>query len=52
MGTDTDGYGDIAKDDFREKEGEAVKYTSEDDFKAALETVNKNIYDAIYTLSE
>lgn len=44
--------GDIAKDAFREKEGEAVKYTSEDDFKAALETVNKNIYDAIYTLSE
>lgn len=44
--------GDIAKDAFREKKGEAAKYTSEDDFKTAMETVNKNIYDAIYTLSE
>ena len=26
--------------------------TSEDDFKNALETVNKNIYDAVYTLAE
>lgn len=44
--------GDIAKDAFREKNGEAQKYTSESDFQTALETVNKNIYDAVYTLSE
>lgn len=44
--------GDIAKDAFREKKGEAVKYATEDDFKNALETVNKNIYDAVYTLAE
>ena len=44
--------GDIAKDAFREKKGEAAKYVSEDDFKNALETVNKNIYDAVYTLAE
>lgn len=44
--------GDIAKDAFREKKGEAVKYASEADFKNALETVNKNIYDAIYTLAQ
>lgn len=44
--------GDIAKDAFREKKGEAAKYVSEDDFKDALETVNKNIYDAVYTLAE
>lgn len=44
--------GDIAKDAFREKKGETAKYLSEDDFKVALETVNKNIYDAVYTLAE
>lgn len=44
--------GDIAKDAFREKKGETVKYVSEDDFQKALETVNKNIYDAVYTLAE
>lgn len=44
--------GDIAKDAFREKKGEAAKYLSEDDFKNALETINKNIYDAVYTLAE
>lgn len=44
--------GDIAKDAFREKAGEKAKYTTEDSLKAVLETVNKNIYDAVYTLSE
>ena len=44
--------GDVAKDAFREKKGEAAKYTSQDDFQKALETVNKNIYDAVYTLAE
>lgn len=44
--------GDVAKDAFREKKGETVKYVSADDFKNALETVNKNIYDAVYTLAE
>ena len=44
--------GDIAKDAFREKKGEVAKYVSENDFQKALETVNKNIYDAVYTLAE
>ena len=44
--------GDIAKDAFREKKGETVKYASQADFQTAMETVNKNIYDAIYTLAK
>lgn len=43
--------GDIAKDAFREKKDEEVKYASEEDFKVAMETVNQNIYDAIFTLA-
>ena len=44
--------GDIAKDAFRQKKGEAEKYGTEDALQAALETVSQNIYDAVYTLSE
>lgn len=44
--------GDIAKDAFREKNGEAAKYKSTADFQTALETVNQDVYNAIYTLSE
>lgn len=42
--------GDLAKDPFREKAGEAAKYVSKEDIQKALEKVDKDIYDAIYTL--
>ena len=42
--------GDLAKDPFREKAGETAKYTSVTDIQKALEKVDKDIYDAIYTL--
>lgn len=44
--------GDIAKDAFRLKNGETVKYPSIEELSSALETVDKNIYDAIYTLAD
>ena len=40
------------KDAYRSRNGETQKYSSEADVLAALQTVNKNIYDAVYTLSE
>jgi arabinogalactan oligomer/maltooligosaccharide transport system substrate-binding protein len=43
---------DIAKDAYRKINGEAEKYVTPEDFQAALETIDKNIYDAIYTLSK
>ncbi len=43
---------DVAKDAFREADGEKEKYVSREDFQGALETVSKNIYDAIYVLAE
>lgn len=43
---------DIAKDAYRKANGEAEKYVDIEDFQGALETINKNIYDAIFTLSE
>ena len=43
---------DIAKDAFRKANGETEKYTTKEEFKAALETINKNIYDAVFTLSK
>lgn len=42
--------GDLAKDPFREKAGDTLKYTSKEDIQKALEKVDKDIYDAIYTL--
>ena len=42
---------DVAKDPFREKSGEAVKYSSETEMQTALEKASQSIYDAIYTLS-
>ena len=42
--------GDLAKDPFREKTGETGKYTSKESIQAALQKVDKDIYDAIYTL--
>ena len=42
--------GDLAKDPFREKAGEKAKYMTKDDIQTALQKVDKDIYDAIYTL--
>ncbi len=42
--------GDIAKDPFREAKGEAPKYASEQDIEKAIQKVDQDIYDAIYTL--
>lgn len=44
--------GDVAKDPFRELAGEATSYGTKDQLKAGLEKVDKDIYDAIYTLAE
>lgn len=43
---------DVAKDAFRKEDGETEKYVSTEDFQKALETVSKNVYDAIYVLAE
>lgn len=42
--------GDIAKDPFREAKGETPKYASEQDIEKAIQKVDRDIYDAIYTL--
>ena len=42
--------GDVAKDPFREKSGKDIKYPSKEELKQGLEKVDKDIYDAIYTL--
>lgn len=42
--------GDIAKDPFREMSGKEIKYPSKETIKQALEKVDKDIYEAIYTL--
>ena len=42
--------GDLAKDPFREASGESAKYLTLQDLQTALEKVDKDIYDAIYTL--
>lgn len=42
--------GDIAKDPFRELKGEKEKYSSPMEIEEAIEKVDKDIYDAIYTL--
>lgn len=42
--------GDLAKDPFREAAGEKPKYASKEDIQKALEKVDQDIYDAIYTL--
>lgn len=43
---------DVATDSFREAKGDAVKYDSLEKLQNALISVDKDIYDAIYTLSE
>ena len=44
--------GDIAKDPFREKNGEAPKYAEEAAIQSAIEKVGQDVYDAIFTLAE
>lgn len=44
--------GDIAKDPFREKNGEVAKYGEEKQIGTALDKVEKDIYNAIFTLAE
>lgn len=44
--------GDIAKDAFREKNNEACNYVTKSDYAEAMENVNQNVYDAIFTLTE
>ena len=44
--------GDIAKDPFREKNGETPKYADEAAIQSAVEKVSKDVYDAIFTLAE
>ncbi len=45
-------FGDIAKDPFREKNGEIPKYADETSMLKAIEKVEEDIYDAIFTLAE
>ena len=42
--------GDIAKDPFRETTGEQPKYAEKQDVEKAIQKVDKDIYDAIFTL--
>ncbi|MBQ2982596.1 MAG: extracellular solute-binding protein [Lachnospiraceae bacterium] len=42
--------GDVAKDPFREMAGKDIKYPTKEKMKQGLEKVDKDIYDAIYTL--
>ena len=44
--------GDVAKDPYRKSAGEAEKYTSLDDMLTALKKVDKDIYDAVFTLKK
>ncbi len=43
---------DVAKDAFRAEDNETEKYVASDDFKGALDTASKNVYDAIHVLAE
>lgn len=44
--------GDIAKDPYRLAAGEAEKYATEAEIRTAVENVDQDIYDAIFTLKE
>ena len=44
--------GDVAKDPYREASGEAEKYITLDDMLTALKKVDKDIYDAVFTLKK
>lgn len=43
---------DLAKDAFRGAKGEPEKYRTKEELQTALEVMNQNIYDAIFTLSK
>lgn len=43
---------DVAKDAFRESVGESEKFLSEKDMQDALDSVSKEIYDAIFTMAK
>ena len=43
---------DVAKDAFREKSGEEVKYADEASMQEALDKASQSIYDAVFTLSK
>ncbi len=45
-------FGDLAKDPFREKNGETPKYVDEASIQAAIDKVVQDVYDAIFTLAE
>ena len=42
--------GDIAKDPFREKNGETPKFVDVTEIQTAIEKVSQDVYDAIFTL--
>lgn len=44
--------GDIAKDSFRENKGETPKYADIANLETAVEKMNQEVYDAIFTLAE
>lgn len=44
--------GDVAKDAFREKKGEKIKYKDEASVQEALDKASSNIYDAIFSLAK
>ena len=44
--------GDIAKDPFRENKGETPKYDDAAMLQTAVEKMNQEVYDAIFTLAE
>lgn len=44
--------GDIAKDPFRENKGETPKYDDAAKLQTAVEKMNQEVYDAIFTLAE
>ncbi len=44
--------GDIAKDPFRENNGETPKYVDEAAIQSAIEKAGQDVYDAIFTLAE
>lgn len=44
--------GDVAKDPYRKASGEAEKYATVDMMRTALQKVDKDIYDAVFTLKK
>lgn len=44
--------GDVAKDPFREASGQQAVYPTKEELKKGLQKVDKDIYDAVFTLAE